>query len=216
MPHRFGRPSRAVRSLQARARGRLRTSEATYWSERWRACLPPPADVEVRVDRLARSAARWRQLNQDLTLVETDMTRLLALTDGQVLTSLPGVKDVRAACFSAYTLPIDRFPTAEHLYSATGLAPARYESSSLRKRGGISRQGLPEHRDALMSIAWGLSQHCAPFMDREEQLRARHMSPIQIRVSLARHACRLAFRMLTNQEPFDEQRYRQARHQARQ
>lgn len=210
-----GRPA-AVRSLQARARGRLRTADAAYWSERWKSCLPPPADVEVRVDRLARSAARWRQLSEDLERVEADMSRLLALTDGQILTSLPGVADVRAACFSAFTLPIGRFPTAEHLYSTTGLAPARYESSSLRKRGGISRQGLPEHRDALMGIAWGLSQHCGPFIDREEQLRARHMSPIQVRVSLARHACRLLFRMLTTQEPFDEQRYRRARHQVRQ
>jgi hypothetical protein len=39
------------------------------------------------------------------------MSRLLALTDGQVLTSLPGVRDVRAACFTAFTLPIARFPT---------------------------------------------------------------------------------------------------------
>jgi transposase len=210
-----GRPA-AVRSLQARACGRLRAAEAAYWSQRWKECLPPPADVQVRVTRLARSTARWRQLNEDLAEVEADMTRLLALTDGQVLTTLPGVKDLRAACFSAFTLPIGRFPTAEHLYSATGLAPARYESSSVRKRGGISRQGLPEHRDALMAIAWGLSQHCGPFIDREEQLRARHMSPIQIRVSLARHACRLVFRMLTTQQPFDEQRYRRARHQVRQ
>lgn len=207
-----GRPATA-RSLQARARGRLTAADAQYWSRRWKACLPAPADVDVRVARLARSVARWRQLNEDLTQVEADMSRLLTLTDGQVLTSLPGVKDVRAACFSAFTLPIARFPSAEHLYSATGLAPARYESSTVRRRGGISRQGLPEHRDALMGIAWGLSQHCPPFIEREEQLRARHMSPIQIRVSLARHACRLLFRMLTTQEPFNEQRYRRARHQ---
>lgn len=207
-----GRPA-TPRSLQARARGRLTAADAQYWSQRWKSCLPPPADVEVRVARLARSVARWRQLNEDLSQVEDDMSRLLALTDGQVLTSLPGVKEVRAACFSAFSLPIGRFPTAEHLYSATGLAPARYESSTVRKRGGISRAGLPEHRDALMGIAWGLGQHCGPFIDREEQLRARHMSPMQTRVSLARHACRLVFRMLTTQEPFDEQRYRRARHQ---
>ncbi len=207
-----GRPA-TVRSLQARAQGRLSATEALYWSQRWKACLPPPADVDVRVARLARSVARWRQLNEDLTDVETDMSRLLALSDGQVLTTLPGVADVRAACFSAFTLPIDRYPTAEHLYSATGLAPARYESSTVRKRGGISRQGLPEHRDALMGIAWGLSQHCPAFIDREEQLRARHMSPIQVRVSLARHACRLVFRMLTTQDAYDDQRYRRARHQ---
>ena len=140
------------------------------------------------------------------------MTRLLARTDGQILTTLPGVKDVRAACFSAFTLPIARFPSADHLYSATGLAPASYQSSTIDRRGGISRQGLPEHRNALMAIAWGLSQHCPPFIDREEQLRARGMRPMQVRVAIARHACRLLFRMLTTQDAFDEQRYRRGRH----
>jgi transposase len=207
-----GRPAPA-RSLQARATGRLTTRDAQYWAQRWKDCLPAPADAAVRVERLARSVSRWRQLNADLTAVEADMARLLALTDGQVLTTLPGVKEVRAACFSAFTLPIDRFPTAEHLYSATGLAPASYQSSSIDRRGGISRQGLPEHREALMAIAWGLSQYCPAFIEREEQLRTRGMRPMQARVALARHACRLVFRMLTTQDAFDEQRYRRARHQ---
>ena len=150
---------------------------------------------------------------EDITAVEADMARLLVLTDGQVLTTLPGVKAIRAACFSAFTLPIRRFPTAEHLYSATGLAPASYQSASIERRCGISRQGLPEHRDALMAIAWGLSQYCPPFIEREEQLRTRGMRPMQVRVAIARHACRLVFRMLTTQDDFDEQRYRRARHQ---
>ena len=207
-----GRPA-AARSLQARATGRLTTRDAQYWSQRWKDCLPAPSDAAVRAERLARSVTRWRQLNADLVAVEADMARLLALTDGQVLTTLPGVKEVRAACFSAFTLPIARFPTAEHLYSATGLAPASYQSSSIDRRSGISRQGLPEHRDALMGIAWGLSQYCRPFVEREEQLRVRGMRPMQVRVALARHACRLIYRMLTTQDTFDEQRYRRARHQ---
>ena len=207
-----GRPA-TVRSLQARATGRLSTADAQYWSTRWKACLPAPPDAAVRAKRLARSVSRWRQLSADITAVEADMTRLLALTDGQVLTTLPGVKAIRAACFSAFTLPIRRFPTAEHLYSATGLAPASYQSASIERRSGISRQGLPEHRDALMAIAWGLSQYCPPFIEREEQLRTRGMRPMQVRVAIARHACRLVFRMLTTQDDFDEQRYRRARHQ---
>lgn len=207
-----GRPA-AARSLQARATGRLTTRDAQYWAQRWKDCLPAPSDAAVRVERLARSVSRWRQLNADIVAVEADMASLLALTDGQVLTTLPGVKEVRAACFSAFTLPIARFPTAEHLYSATGLAPASYQSSSIDRRGGISRQGLPEHRDALMSIAWGLSQNCSPFTEREEQLRARGMRPMQARVAIARHACRLIYRMLTTQDTFDEQRYRRGRHQ---
>lgn len=207
-----GRPASA-RSLQTRAVGRLTTNDAKYWSERWKACLPAPSDAATRIERLGRSVDRWRQLSADIVATEADMERLLARTAGQVLTTLPGVKTVRAACFSAFTLPIERFPTAEHLYSATGLAPASYQSSSIERRSGISRQGLPEHRDALMAIAWGLSQYCPPFMEREEQLRARGMRPMQTRVALARHACRLVYRMLTTQDAFDEQRYCRARHQ---
>src|SRR4029077_21169828 len=93
-------------------------------------------------------------------------TALLAQTPGQVLTSLPGVAVIRAAAFAAHSLPIERFPTAERLYSATGLAPASYQSATISRRGGISRQGLPDHRDALMAIAWGLSQSSPGFRER--------------------------------------------------
>jgi len=38
---------------------------------------------------------------------------------------LPGGATIRATAFSP---PISRFPTAGHLYSATGLAPTSYQS----------------------------------------------------------------------------------------
>lgn len=201
-----------VRSLQARAPGRLFASNARYWAERWKQCLPPPPDAAVRAERLGRSLARWQSIRADIGAVEIDLAALLAATAGQVLTTLPGVAVIRAAGFAAFSLPIDRFPTAEHLYSATGLAPARYQSATINRTGRISRTGLAEHRDALMGIAWGLSQRCAPFIERDAELRARGMAPIQARVALARNACRLTYRMLHTQQPFDEQRYRQGRH----
>lgn len=201
-----------VRSLRARSTGRLTTADADYWVQRWRGCLPPPHDAQQRADRLMRDLVRFQTLLGDIAALEIELGRLLEGTDGQVLTSLPGVDVIRAASFAAHSLPISRFPDAEHLYSATGLAPALYESATVRRRGRISRQGLAEHRDALMSIAWGLSQYSPPFADRDREYRSRGMTPIQARVALARHACRLAYRLLTSQEPFDEERYRQGRH----
>lgn len=201
-----------ARSLQARAPGWLFASNARYWTERWKRCLPPPADAQVRAERLGRSVARWQAIHADIAAVEVNIETLLAGTAGQVLTSLPGVAVIRAAGFAAFWLPIERFPTAEHLYSATGLAPARYQSATINRTGRISRTGLAEHRDALMGIAWGLSQRCGPFIDRDRELRARGMAPIQARVALARHACRLSKGLLGTQQPFDEQRYRQGRH----
>jgi transposase len=201
-----------ARSLIARAPGRLSRAGATYWSERWRGCLSPPADAELRAERLGRDVRRWRALEADVLAVEAQISMLLIETPGQVLTTLPGVAAIRAGAFVAHALPIERFPTAERLYSFTGLAPARYESATIRKRRGISRQAPGERRDALMGIAWGLSQHSAVFSQRDRELRGRGMRPIEARVALARHACRLCHRMLQTQQPFDEERYARTRH----
>ena len=205
-----GRPP-TLRSLQARATGRLSKADADYWAQRWRGCLPPPPDAEQRAERLGRDLARHQALQADIAALEADLEPLLAGSGGQVLITLPGVAVVRAAGFAAHSLPINRYPDAEHLYSATGLAPALYQSATIHRRGRISRQGLAEHRDALMGIAWGLSRFSPAFAQRDREYRSRGMTPIQARVALARHACRLAYRLLTTQEPFDEERYRQGR-----
>jgi transposase len=201
-----------TRSLLTRSPGRLTEANARFWAQRWKKLLAPPADAELRAQRLGRDVERWLGLHQDITALEHQLAELLAGTDGQILTTLPGVAVVRAAAFAAHTLPIERWPTPEHLYSATGLAPASYQSASVTRRGRISRQGLPEHRDALMAIAWGLSQHSPAFQRRDRDYRARGFRPIQARVALARHACRLAWRLLHAQQPYDDQRYDRARH----
>jgi transposase len=205
-----GRPP-GVRSLKARADGRLRDVTATFWSTRWRDCLPPPPDAELRAARMSRDLARLDALRADIAFVDAQIERLLADSTGQILTTLPGVWTTRAAAFAAHTLPVERFATPEHLYSAAGLAPASYESSTVRRRGGISRTGLPEHRDALIGIAWGLGQFAPAFQQRLSELRARGKTPLEARVALARHACRLCWRMLHTQEPYDDRRYDRAR-----
>jgi transposase len=209
-----GRPPTA-RSLQARAPGRLTAATAAFWAARWKRLLAAPADAELRAARLGRDLARWQALQADIATDEQQLAVLLAQTDGQILTTLPGIAIVRAAAFSAFTLPIKRWPTPDHLYSATGLAPASYQSSTITRRGKISRQGLPEHRDALMAIAWGLSQSSAAFKVRNHELQARGFRPIQARVAIARHACRLCWRLLQTQQPFDDERYARARRRGR-
>ena len=57
------------------------------------------------------------------------------------------VGEIRAPTFCVRALPIERFSTAEHLYSFTGLAPARYESATIRKARAISLQ--PPASDAM-------------------------------------------------------------------
>jgi transposase len=203
------------RSLLARAPGRMTDATAAFWAGRWRRLLDPPADAELRAARLGRDLGRWKELQHDIVLADDQLTALLAQTAGQILTTLPGVAIVRAAEFSAYSLPVERWATPEHLYSATGLATATYQSSTITHRGRISRQGLPEHRNALMGIAWGLSLSSPAFRARNAELQARGFRPIQARVALARHACRLCWRLLQTQQPYDDQRYARARRRGR-
>ena len=209
-----GRPP-SKRSLLARAPGRMTAPTAAFWAQRWKRLLAPPGDAELRAERLAGDLRRWRDLHGDTARADQQLGDLLAQTAGQILTTLPGVAVVRAAEFSAYTLPIERWPTPEHLYSATGLATATYQSSTITRRGRISRQGLAEHRNALMGIAWGLSLNSPAFRARNAELRARGFRPIQARVALARNACRLCWRLLHTQQPYDDRRYARARRRGR-
>jgi transposase len=203
------------RSLLARAPGRMTDQTAAFWAQRWKRLLGPPPDAELRAARLGRDLLRWKELGRDIVLADDQLTALLAQTAGQILTTLPGVAVVRAAEFSAYTLPIERWPTSDHLYSATGLATATYQSSTITRRGRISRQGLPEHRNALMGIAWGLSLSSPAFRARNAELQARGFRPIQARVALARNACRLCWRLLHSQQPYNDRRYARARRRGR-
>jgi hypothetical protein len=66
-----------------------------------------------------------------------------------------------------------------------------------------------------MGIAWGLAQHSDAFTQRDRELRARGLRPMQTRVALARHACRLCWRMLHTQQPYDDRRYARARRRGR-
>jgi transposase len=155
--------------------------------QRWRGCLLPPADAEQRDRRLARDLERYRILRDDIAALGDEIAVLLAATDGQILTPCPASRSCGLP-HSPLTVCPSRFPDAEHLYSTTGLAPALYQSATLRRHGRISRQGLAEHRDALMGIAWGLSLHSPSFAERDTELRARGMTPIQARVALASNA----------------------------
>src|SRR4051794_31949375 len=115
---------------------------ARFWVRRSRRLLAP-ADAELRARRLGREVERWLSLRADIAGLETELAQLLNQTDGQILTSLPGVAVVHAAGFAAHTLPIDCWTTPEHLYSATGLAPASYQSHPSRAAAGSAAKASP-------------------------------------------------------------------------
>src|SRR5436190_186066 len=71
-----GRPPR-LQSLTCRVPGRLTASIAQYWVQRWRGCLPPPADADQRARRLGRDLERYRRLQIDIAAVDEEIAGLL-------------------------------------------------------------------------------------------------------------------------------------------
>jgi hypothetical protein len=53
-----------VRSLQTREPGRFTTADAGFWAQRWRDCLPPPHDADLRAQRLGRDWSATRRCRQ--------------------------------------------------------------------------------------------------------------------------------------------------------
>ena len=103
----------------------------------------PAADAELRAERLGRDLARFAALQADIAALETQIDALL----GQQRRAGPDHPARRRGGpgrrFAAFSLPIERFPTAEHLYSATGLAPAPYASARSAGAAGSPAQAWP-------------------------------------------------------------------------
>jgi len=117
----------------------LTRSFAAYWAARWRACLPPPADAELRAERLRFDLERLELLSAALAATDAQSKRLLAETEGQVLTTLPGVKVVRAAA-CAGQLPVgERLPARAHLAPGAARAPRRADGDRLGPVAALAR-----------------------------------------------------------------------------
>jgi transposase len=142
----------STRSLIARSPGKLTKATAEYWVRRWRDCLPPPPDALPRAERLGRDLSRYQTLQADIAVIEDEITFLLARTDGQILTSLPGVAAIRAASFAAHSLAIARFPDADvHMLEQQLLEQARTPmSSSQLRRFSLTSMPNKDEADAFV------------------------------------------------------------------
>jgi hypothetical protein len=189
------------RALLARAPGRTTDAAATFWSERWRRLLPAPSDAELRARRLAADLRRWKALQGDILLAEEQLASLLAQTLGRSSRRCPAwrssgpLRSAPARCRSSASRVLNT--------STLGHGPCPGELSVLddhKTRAdqppGPARASQRPDGDRL-----GLSASSESFRARDAEFRARGFRPIQARVALARHACRLCWALFTPNIP---------------
>jgi transposase len=125
-----------------------------------------------------------------------------------VLCSGPGWRVVRAATYGAAVGDPARWPSARHVYRASGLCPATYASAGRRQDGAISREGSVTLRRAVLSLGVGLWRLDPAARAYAVSLRARGKPPGVIATAMANRANRIAFAMVRDQQPYDPNRWR--------
>ena len=136
--------------------------------------------------------ARLDLLGQQLAALDREIRRRGRTSPvAQALERIPGIGPFIALLLVAEIGDIQRFPTAKHLASYTGLVPSLYASGEHRWGGAITKQGSTVLRWALVQAAHraALSPQFQAFYQRQ---RARHGAG-KATVALARKLAVIAY-----------------------
>ena len=136
--------------------------------------------------------ARLDLLGQQLAALDREVRRRGRVSPVvRALERIPGIGPFIALLLEAEIGDIQRFPTAKHLASYTGLVPSLYASGEHRWGGAITKQGSTVLRWALVQAAHraALSPQFQGFYQRQ---RARHGAG-KATVALARKLAVIAY-----------------------
>jgi transposase len=134
--------------------------------------------LELPVEECETVEAAMRQiefLDAEVAEVERLIARdILWSADTRILLSVPGVNLICAATFLAAIGHIRRFSSSRKLVAYLGLDPKVGQSGSEPARtGGISKQGSPQARWALVGATHSVVRQPGPLRAFHQRIRAR-------------------------------------------
>ncbi|MGX1977205.1 IS110 family transposase [Streptomyces kronopolitis] len=155
--------------------------------------VPGTGTLDVIVPSLAKSLAAAHEQRRAL---EARIANLLeAHPLSQVLTSMPGIGVRTAAVLLATIGDGSNFPTAAHLASYAGLAPATRQSGTSIHGEHAPRGGNRQLKRAMFLSAFA-ALHDPPSRTYYDRCRARGKTHTQALLRLARHRISVLFAML--------------------
>jgi len=122
----------------------------------------------------------------------------------QLWTTIPGVSTLTAQIMVAEIgADMARFPTAGHLASWAGVAPASYESAGKRRPAG-TRHGSRHLRQALIEAARAASRTKGTFLSARYSRITRRRGPNKAAVAIAHTILTSAWHMATTGETYTD------------
>ena len=146
------------------------------------------AYIEKQISRIGQEVAKrshrdpWAQ----------DMTYLM---------QLPGLGVITAMTVLAAIGEIQRFESAKHLASYSGLTPGLEQSATKHREKGMTKEGRRELRWAMVAVAQRAVKS-DPRWTRKFQEMEKHMHRNQVIVAIARQLLELVWYVLTRRQPY--------------
>ncbi|MEV4525798.1 IS110 family transposase [Streptosporangium sp. NPDC049304] len=152
--------------------------------------------VRELADEALAGRERLKQIDARITEV------LKRHPDAALILSLPGMGATLTAEFLAETGGIGRFPSADQLASAAGLAPVLKQSGKVRylQRATAGNKALKRvfYQSAFIAISCDVASRA--FYDRKRAAGKRHHQAL---IALARRRINVLYAMLRHRTPYD-------------
>lgn len=152
-----------------------------------------------RLDTAADEVAEW---NARIAELVKDLPEVKAIED-----AIPGMGRVLAATVVAETGPIERFHSPRALAKYTGLTPSDRSTGGKMIHGGISREGNPSLRWALVQavticgrMRWGAGGAIRTWLESRQR---RMGSKGKAKVAAAHKLAEAIWRLVHHPEGFD-------------
>lgn len=151
------------------------------------------------IERFRETVARREKLQGRMASIALNIEEI------KLLMTIPGIDYYSALSIYSEIGDIRRFPDKDHFASYTGLVPSVDQSGEHEYYGHITKEGPSILRYVLVNAAHSLLKVSPSFKSRYLKLRGR-IGEKRAVVAIARRLAVLIYRMLTNNEEYDEGR----------
>ena len=122
--------------------------------------------------------------------------------DVKLLMTIPGIDYYLASLLSSYIGDVKRFPNERKLASFFGIVPSNRDSSSITRRGHMSKEGASTARWAISIAVDTLKIRNKPILEYYNHQKDRTGSGKLAHVLTMRKLIRMIYYMLSNRKPW--------------
>ena len=146
--------------------------------------------LKTMIDRLEFLERKREPLDVEIKKIARDSE------DVRLLMTIPGIDYYLASLLSSYIGDVNRFPNADKLASFFGVIPETRDSSSITRRGHMSKEGAATARWALSIAVDTITLRNKPLKEYYDSVKSRKGSGKYAHVSTMRKLIRMIYTML--------------------